>query len=163
MNYYQLFDLPEKPRIDNTRVVKKYFDLQKKHHPDFFTGENEAAREDALEASAHVNKAYKVFMDPYKTLEYFLLQHKMIEPEEKYDLPPDFLMQMMDLNELADEGDVATVQNEVSATESSLNEEIEPVLTRIETGNPQEEDLALLKEYYYKKKYLHRILDRLQD
>jgi molecular chaperone HscB len=41
MNYFELFGFEEKPFVDRSLVSKKYFELQKKFHPDFFTNESE--------------------------------------------------------------------------------------------------------------------------
>ena len=61
MNYFEMFEIPVSLIIDKAAITKKYVELQKKYHPDFFTQENEAAQEDALETSSAINKAMKVF------------------------------------------------------------------------------------------------------
>ena len=95
MNYFDLFEMPVSINIDKTLLTKKYVELQKKYHPDFFTQENEAAQDDALEISSAINKAMKVFKKPDATLKYVLELKGIVEEEEKYPLPPDFLMEVM--------------------------------------------------------------------
>lgn len=160
MNYFELFDLPVKPVADNTYVAKKYVQLQKQYHPDFFTLENEDEREDALEKSAHINKAYKTFANSDNTIEYFLVHHGIITPDEKYELPADFLMEMMDLNETISEGEEERSRALIEQLDEQLYQEVKAILHKesFEKG-----DFEKLKAYYYKKKYLHRSLDRLAD
>lgn len=162
MNYYELFELPVKPVADKTNVAKKYIELQKKFHPDFFTNENEADKENALEQSAAINKAYNIFTNKEKTIEYFLLEKGIITTDEKYTLPPHFLMEMMELNEAIDEQD-GNAAAKVNAFENDLYEEISGIILKANGEDLSLDALEKLKEYYYKKKYLKRILDRLDD
>ncbi|MCY7293348.1 MAG: Fe-S protein assembly co-chaperone HscB, partial [Ferruginibacter sp.] len=134
MNYYKLFELPVSAVADKTYVSKKYIALQKKFHPDFFTNENEADKENALEQSAAINKAYNIFSSKEKTLDYFLQQKGIITTDEKYNLPSDFLMEMMELNEAIDENDTNT-REKINAFENELYGEIAGLL---ETENKTE-------------------------
>jgi len=162
MNYFELFDLPVAPRIDKTLLAEKYFGLQKQSHPDFFTQASEAEQEGSLQQSAGINKAFGIFQSADKTIEYFLQINGAIVPDEKYTLPPDFLMEMMELNETLNEKDGVTIAEEMANIEKPLLEEVEPILSR-PAGNYSPAEMEQLKAYYYKKKYLRRILDRLGD
>ena len=163
MNYFELFGLPQAPSVDKTLLAKKYFELQKENHPDFFTRATETEREEALEQSASINKAFNIFQNAEKTIEYFLQTVGMIETDEKYSLPPDFLMEMMDINEALTEESAGSVIKKVEAFESELWEEIKPLIENYDASATGKEALEKLKAYYYKKKYLNRILDRLDD
>ena len=41
MNYFELFNLPVTLKVDKSQLAKKYFELQKQFHPDFFTQASE--------------------------------------------------------------------------------------------------------------------------
>src|SRR6478736_8123030 len=105
MNYFELFGFPEAPVIDKKLLAEKYFALQKQNHPDFFTQSTEAEQENSLQQSADINKAFTTFQNEDKTLEYFLRLKGVVETDEKYPLPPGFLMEMMEINETLDEKD----------------------------------------------------------
>ena len=160
MNYFELYGIPEKPVTDKTSVSKKYIELQKKFHPDFYTNETEDEKEIALSQSAEINKAYNIFINPDKTIEYFLQLKGIITPDEKYTLPADFLMEMMELNEELDDHDTAETNSTPKNYEKKLQQGIAGIY---ELGSLGDEELLQLKEYYYKKKYLKRILERLDD
>ncbi|MEO6404713.1 MAG: iron-sulfur cluster co-chaperone HscB C-terminal domain-containing protein [Ferruginibacter sp.] len=161
MNYFELYGMPARPVADHTYVSKKYLELQRTYHPDFFTQEDENAKEEALEKSAVINKAYSIFRNKEKTIAYFLETQGLISENEKYELPADFLMEMMELNEsLMEEGE-ADVRKKIEDYHQNLWNEIAPLLDKNEISAPAE--MELLKAYYYKKKYLSRILDRLGD
>jgi molecular chaperone HscB len=161
MNYFELYNLAEKPVVDKAFVSKKYIELQKQYHPDFFTQESETDREDALAKSAAINKAYNIFSNKEKTIEYFLQLKGIIVSDEKYNLPPDFLMEMMELNEGFE--DDAAIESKIANFENDLNESVKPLLALENIEQLDENALQQLKLYYYKKKYLKRILERLVD
>jgi molecular chaperone HscB len=158
MNYFELFDLPASPFINFATLNQKYIELQRQFHPDNFTNENEAALEEAEEKSAMANKAYAVFKDKNKTLGYFLETNNIIAPDEKYELPKDFLMEVMELNEFLE--DDKDGRKKIEQFERDIEVQIEPLKTK---ASFTEADLALLKLFYYQKKYLQRILERLTD
>ncbi len=158
MNYFELFGLPVSLQTDQAMLAKKYFELQKKYHPDFFANSSEYEQAEALEISSQLNKALKVLKDQDQTIKYVLQLKNKLEEEEKYQLPPDFLMEMMELNEELNEDSASQVQ----AIEKQLYSEVQPIIENYRDDSITNAELEQLKEYYYKKKYLHRILDRLE-
>lgn len=157
MNHFELFGLPVSFKVDKGKLAQKYFELQKKYHPDFFAQGSEHEQEEALEISSQLNKALKVLKNEDETIKYVLQLKGLLEEEEKYQLPPAFLMEMMELNEELSE----TSAQQIAAIEKELYAQVQPIIDNyddIKTGAP---DLLQLKEYYYKKKYLRRILDRI--
>jgi molecular chaperone HscB len=157
MNYFELFEIAESPFINNTELNQKYIALQRKFHPDFYTTGTEAEQEDAELQSAAVNKAYSIFKDEHKTMGYFLEQKGLVTTDEKYELPKDFLMEVMELNEMLEE---ENSNEKLKAFENELAQDITTIQTK--TIFTQAE-LHTIKEFYYKKKYLQRILERLHD
>ncbi|HNU87409.1 MAG TPA: Fe-S protein assembly co-chaperone HscB [Ferruginibacter sp.] len=156
MNYFELFELPVSLKIDQGKLAQKYFGLQKKYHPDFFTQATEHEQEEALEISSQLNKALKVFKNREETIKYVLQLKDLLEEEEKYQLPPAFLMEMMELNEELGEDSPA----KVAAIEQEIYADVQPIVDNYNDETATTADLLKLKEYYYKKKYLQRILDR---
>jgi molecular chaperone HscB len=161
MNYYTLFELAETPRVEKQLLAAKYIALQKKYHPDFFTTDTETAQEEALEISAQINKAYNTFKNEDKTLAYFLEQKGILVSDEKYNLPPDFLMEMMELNESIEEEEDVT--DKVNQFETALQQDVEALLAADTATIFTAVELQQLRVYHYKKKYLQRILERLED
>jgi len=158
MNYFELFELPVSIRIDKTKLAQKFFELQKKYHPDFFANGTEYEQEQALEISSQLNKALQVLKNEDQTIKYILQLKGLLEEEEKYQLPPAFLMEMMELNEELTAGSA----NQIQALETSLYEAVSHIIDNYNDTNTTTEHLLKLKEYFYKKKYLQRILDRLE-
>ncbi|MBA2250336.1 MAG: Fe-S protein assembly co-chaperone HscB [Chitinophagaceae bacterium] len=164
MNYFELFDIPETLHVDKNELSQKYFALQKKYHPDFFSNASEDEQAEVLEKSSLINKGYKIFLDGDETIKYVLEIKGLMEQEEKYDLPPDFLIEMMELNEsLADIDDSSLEEAEtnISQLEKHLYDKVQNIIEDYNETNTTNEQLLQVKDYYYKKKYLKRILERL--
>jgi molecular chaperone HscB len=164
MRYFELLELPVRFQVDKASLTRQYFRLQKQYHPDFFADADEAEQARVMEISSLLNKAYKTLQDPDETIKYILMEKGLMQEEEKYPLPNDFLMDMMELNEsLMDakmEGDTAAMDNirqTITLKAQELYAHIAPI---VETDQEPlaEETLLPVKDYYYKKKYLNRIL-----
>jgi molecular chaperone HscB len=158
MNYFELFQLPITIKINQATLAQKYIELQKKYHPDFFAKGTEYEQEQALEISSQLNKALKTLKNQDQTIKYVLQLKQLLEEEEKYQLPTDFLMEMMELNE--ELGDNSTQR--IEALQTQLYSQVQPIIENYNDATATTADLLKLKEYYYKKKYLQRILDRLE-
>jgi molecular chaperone HscB len=76
-------------------------------------------------------------------------------------------MEMLELNELLMEADPddATARNRIKQKTEEWNNElyndIKPILDSYQEGVTSKEELLQVKDYYFKKKYLQRILDKL--
>lgn len=161
MNYFELFEIQPAPSLtDHTYVAKKYQSLQKKFHPDFFTDATEEEKEEVLRKSAAINKGYNILRNKHKLLEYFLQEKGEIKPDEKFDLPPDFLMEMMEINESISEGETTDAEKKVQDFESSLNADVKNIFKK-KPSEISAAELKTLKEFFYKTKYLQRVLDRI--
>ncbi len=165
MNYFQLFQIPETLQVDKNELSKQYFELQKKYHPDFYSNADADEQAQVLEKSSMINKGYKIFQDNDATIKYVLELKGLLQENEKHELPPDFLMEMMELNEAMPETDILIIEEtetKIHQCETGLYSSVQNI---IENYNPEvttNEQLLLVKDYYYKKKYLKRILERLE-
>ena len=167
MNYFELFDIPVQLRVDIAPLHKKFFALSRQFHPDYFVNATPAEQAEALEKSALLNKAYKTFKNPDETIKYVLFEKGLLQEEEKYELPPDFLMEVLEINEQLMDADHENTANQVKLAIDRLQSEIyEPVQKTVENyqeGHTSQEELLRVKEYYYKKKYLDRIARELAE
>jgi molecular chaperone HscB len=106
----------------------------------------------------------KTFQDPDETIKYVLQLKGLLEDEEKYELPPEFLMEVLEINEqLMDlEGDAGPIIRErINELETDIYEPVKQIVEKYQEGITSEEELLQVKEYYYKKKYLDRIKKKI--
>lgn len=167
MNYFDFYGLPETFNLNDADVKKKFYQLSKQYHPDFYANENEEKQQEILELSTLNNKAYQTLADPAKRLEYILRLHDLVSDGAKPQLPADFLMEMMDINERVMEVDskeeLGSIIAEVLAIEGDMNEE----LLGLTVDYPHLDDTAKesrlnkIANIYFRQKYLLRIKESL--
>jgi len=165
MNYFELFGIPVQLKVNTTLLSRQFFELSRKYHPDFFATETEDVQAEVLEKSALLNKAWKTFQHTDATIKYVLLEKGLLEEEEKYELPPEFLMEVLEINEqLMDATDSSAkenLQSVINNLQSDIYEPVKKIVEGYQEGVTTEKELLQVKEYYYKKKYLDRIRKQL--
>lgn len=162
MNYFALFGLPIGFQVDTNKLRAAFMDIQRASHPDKFAQSNSYEQEEALERSALANKGFSLLNNKDQILPYVLELKGIITPDEKYALSPDFLMEMMELNEAwmdaDDEAAKQSILDQIKAIQDEILEPIKSYLEMDQIDSIAQETMLQIKEYYYKKKYLDRIL-----
>ncbi|HEY0244794.1 MAG TPA: Fe-S protein assembly co-chaperone HscB [Mucilaginibacter sp.] len=167
MNYFDFYGIPESFNPDQAALKKKFYQLSKQYHPDFYANEDDAKQQEILELSTINNKAYQALSDPAKVLEYILRLHELVSEGAKPQLPGDFLMEMMDLNErlmeVENKEDLGQITAEVLAIEGDINEELAALIKDYEQLNDTTKESRLndIANIYYRQKYLLRIKESL--
>ncbi len=163
MNYFELFGLPIGFQVDTQKLRTAFMEIQKASHPDKFAQGTSDEQEAALVQSSLANKGFTLLNNKEQILPYVLEILGIMTPDEKYALEPDFLMEMMDLNEAwMDAEDEASKQAIIQQVEQLKNEIYAPIQSFMEVDqidSISQEAMLQIKSYYYKKKYLDRILE----
>ena len=167
INYFDFYQIPESFNPDAALLKKKFYALSKEYHPDFYANEDDAKQQEILELSTINNKAYQALSDSNKRLEYILKLHNLANEGAKPQLPADFLMEMMDINErlmeIDNKDELAHVTAEVLAIEDDINTELD-ALTKDYDGlndTAKENRLNDIANIYFRQKYLLRIKESL--
>ncbi|MBF9237875.1 co-chaperone Hsc20 [Hymenobacter sp. BT683] len=165
-DYFSFYGLPESFHPDEAALKRLYYAKSRETHPDFHATSSADNQAEMLQQATVNTDAYRTLADPDKRMAYILRQHGLLEESKQEPLPPDFLMDMMDLNEqlmdlehAPDASTMAQVSSEVQAIADTLDAGIEPVLAGYE-GLPSDHRPAALHQirtYYLKKRYLLRI------
>jgi len=166
MNYFEMFEIPVQLKVDKASLPRKYFELSRKNHPDFFVNGSVEEKSEALEKSALLNKAFKTFQNADETIKYVLQLKGLVEEEEKYELPPEFLMEVLEINEeLMEPGENKTLlpnlELRITELQTEIYEPVKEIVEHYQEGVSSEKELLQVKEYFYKKKYLDRIRQQL--
>ncbi|MEO8583287.1 MAG: iron-sulfur cluster co-chaperone HscB C-terminal domain-containing protein [Flavitalea sp.] len=170
MNYFELYGIPVALSVDAVKLKKRFYELSREFHPDLHSQEGEKLQEEVLQKSADINRAYRIFQNEDATIRYVLMMMGLMEEEEKYALNPDFLGEVMDINEQLmelemepDEAGLAKAEEESNQLLSKIYGDVELVIKNYKEGVSSEEELLRVKGYYYRKKYLQRILDKISQ
>ncbi|MDC1395625.1 Fe-S protein assembly co-chaperone HscB [Bacteroidia bacterium] len=143
--------------------------MSRKNHPDFFINDEEKYL-DALAITALNNEAYKTLKCSSSLIKYILELNGVLQ-ESGNQLPSEFLMEMMDINEAIMDVkmepnalktkklivEVAALEDDLQTTMNELTQKCDEAKEK--TGSFQ--DLEELKEIYLKMKYVLRIKESL--
>ena len=107
-NHFELFGLPVAYAIDLERLDRDYREVQGRVHPDRFAAAAESEKRLSMQWATQANEAYRTLRDPVSRARY-LLSLKGFDTGEETNtaMPPDFLMQQMELREAAAEARAA--------------------------------------------------------
>jgi len=167
-NYFKFFGIKERFDIDLGALRKDFIANSKKFHPDFHAGASEEEQDKILELSTLNNEAWKVLSDVQHRIAHILQIKDQMPEEGKAQVPQEFLMEMMDINEALmelefdeDPDNKTKVIQAVDALEHMLNEEGQKAMS--EWDNEQAENaLTSVRDYYLKLKYIRRIKERIK-
>ena len=165
-DYFAFYGLSESFRPDETVLKRLYYAKSRETHPDFHATSTPENQAEMLRQTTLNTDAYRTLTHPDQRMAYLLRRHGLLEEGKQEQLPPDFLMDMMDLNEQlmelelgADPAGVAQVATEAQVLADTLDAGIEPVLAGYEQLPTDHRPAALQQicTYYLKKRYLLRI------
>lgn len=136
-DYFAVFGLPRKLRLDPAELQRRFYELSRVHHPDFHQGAAEEAQVQALSASALVNRAYRALRDPLSRVEYLVaLEEGREGAEARPRAPVDLLEEMLEVQEALQEARAAGLDE---ASRQRLDAELGRLVARLAT---EEEAIA---------------------
>lgn len=168
-DYFAFYTIPESFRPDEAAIKRRYYALSREYHPDFHATAPPEKQQEILRLATLNTNAYRTLSDSELRMAYILSRHGLLE-EGKQELPPDFLMEVMELNEQLMELEldpdptvVEGVKTEVNALSDTLDAGIEPVLTGYDQlpHDARPQALQQIRTYYLKRRYLLRIRESL--
>ena len=105
-DYFAFLGVPRKLNLDAADLERRFRDLSRQFHPDYFYNAAPAERRASLERSSYLNDAYRTLKHPVSRVEYLLKLEGLAAggPEEaSRQVPPSLLEEVFALNEELDE------------------------------------------------------------
>jgi molecular chaperone HscB len=102
MDHFQVFGLPRRLAIDGAALQRQFYELSRRHHPDFHAAAPPEAQARALQDSARLNAAYRTLRDPVARIEYLVRLEEGGQPREGSEsrpAPPELLAEMFEIQE----------------------------------------------------------------
>jgi molecular chaperone HscB len=168
-DFFSFYELEPAFILDEQLLRRKFLELSRAYHPDFYGAESDEKQAEALELSSMNNEAFKVLSDFDKRFAYILNMHGLLdEHKNKNALPQSFLFEVMELNEALSELENSyselvfeKLKTEINSFKEKLFKAIEPDLSIYKKERSDELLHKRLLEFYLKKKYLNRLEERL--
>lgn len=167
MTHFELFDIPLSFFPDQKLIRSKFYALSRLYHPDLQGEADENKQGELLQKSGELNAAYKT-LGSFNTLVPYVLRLKgELNDEEKAAVSPQFLMEMMDVNESLMEAKMEEDQERLASIAFEVKEFQDDItnawknLCKEYDRKGDESLLATIKDYYLRNRYLERLQDQL--
>lgn len=154
-SHFDLFGLAPSFSIDGETLERSYREIQSKVHPDRFAHAGDAERRASLQWTTRVNEAYRTLKDPVQRAKHLLELHGVdVAFETNTAMPPEFLMQQMELRETLAEAKDAT---SLDALRTNLRKEKSGIVQQIGESIDQQRDYAGAAGLVRKLQFLDRL------
>jgi molecular chaperone HscB len=115
VDFFSYLGMKKELNLDLDELEKHFYELSRKYHPDYFSNNSETEKMISIERSTMLNSAYKVLKDPVQRAEYLLKLEWGEIPKEEKKVPPEILMEVMELREKLQERKFEKDKNKLQA------------------------------------------------
>ena len=179
MDHFEVFGLPRRLGMDEADLQRRFYELSRRHHPDFHQGAPPDEQARSLETSARINAAYRTLREPIRRVEYLVRLEGGEEATNgdgaKPKAPPGLLAEMFEIQEALqeardgglDETGRAVLQDERARLEVRYREveaRLRGPLSKAwddATGEERPGVLAACRESLATRAYLRTVIDDL--
>ena len=145
-DYFAFFGLPRKLVVDASELERRFRELSRKFHPDYFYNASPVERLASLERSSYLNDAYRALKNPVTRIEHLLAIEGLPSPKSEdgtAKVPPSLLEEVFALNEELDGiRELRESGADVEALRLRLERARQPIDARREQHERQLEELS---------------------
>ena len=152
-DYFTFLGLPRKLTIDPQDLERRFRDLSRKFHPDYYYNASPAERLASLERSSYLNDAYRALRNPVARVEHLLAIEGLPSArseapstgsgQEASNVPPALLEEVFALNEELDEiRELRESGSDPAALSVRLEKARQPIERKRDEHERQLQDLA---------------------
>ncbi|MEM1356349.1 MAG: Fe-S protein assembly co-chaperone HscB [Planctomycetota bacterium] len=164
-NPFQLMGLPAVYGLDLGVLEQRFLAESARHHPDRFTDPIDQA--EAAERMSALTLAYRTLKDPEQRANALLALLGGPAKEDDPSLPPDLLMEVMEVREemevAADRGDASELVRLRGWAIARRAKHQSQIAARLNRAQPTPEDLKAARLELNAMRYMNRTLDQLPD
>jgi molecular chaperone HscB len=140
-DYFAFFGLPRKLTLAQDELERRFRELSRKFHPDFYYNATPAERLASLERSSYLNDAYRTLRTPSSRIEHLLAIEGLPSTKSEGEsgaakVPPALLQEVFELNEQLDD---IREQRESGAEPAALASRIEAARAPIDRKREEHE------------------------
>ena len=160
-SHFELFGLTPAFAIEGEALERSYREIQSKVHPDRFAHAGDAERRASLQWTTRVNEAYRTLKDPVQRAKHLLELHGVdVAFETNTAMPPEFLMQQMELRETLEEAKDADA---LDALRSNLKREKQSLEKAIGEAIDAKKDYRGASDLVRKLQFLDRLDEEIDS
>ena len=157
---FELLGIEPRFDVDEAELHRRFIAASSATHPDRFNDPLEQA--DAADRAAAINAAYQTLSDPERRANALLLLRGGAAKEDDKSLPPDLLMEMMEVRERMEEAVASDDAAELDALRQWVDAERRSRLDHI-ASLFHASDLAGVRLQLNALRYVERMLEQMPD
>ena len=176
MDYFEVFGLPRILGLDLQTLEKKFHELSRKYHPDYFSTASSAEKTQAVRMTALVNDAYRTLRHPVRRVEHLLSLYGLKSDGSK--VPQALLMEVFEINEQLEEVKAGRASvEEIDSLRAQIREKRERFDTELQQASlkwdelmtsgasetTQRQHLATLAEILSESSYIRNLEKELES
>jgi len=184
-DYFAFLGVPRRLELDPQDLERRFRDLSRKFHPDYFYNASPAERLASLERSSYLNDAYRTLRNHATRIEHLLAIEGLApakSDEGSVKVPPALLEEVFELNEELDQirasreggGDEASLRARLEAARLPIDRKREEHERRIAELSHQwdrqveaqatdrKPTLEALRELLFERKYIDNLLATIE-
>ncbi|HKE82618.1 MAG TPA: hypothetical protein VKB50_02650 [Vicinamibacterales bacterium] len=184
-DYFSFIGLPRKLTIMPADLERRFRDLSRKFHPDYFYNASPAERIASLERSSYLNDAYRALRSMPTRIEHLLAIEGMpsVTSDESAKVPSGLLEEVFALNEELDEiresresgadsnaltARLQSAREPIDAKRAAHEQQLEALASRwdaqVESASPDERRATLeaLRERLLERNYINNLLTTIE-
>jgi molecular chaperone HscB len=179
-DYFEVFDLPRKLQVDLDALQEMFYELSRRHHPDFHQMAGPVGQAVALQRSALVNRAYRALREPVSRLAHVIaLEAGQGEAAAgQPQAPMDLLEEMLDVQEALEGAKASGLDGQAThqllrarqglierqvAGEAAMTERFAEWDRAIDAGDDRTPLLQWFKQALATRAYLGTVIDDLSE
>jgi len=163
-DYFALFGLPRAWRIDTARLDQAYHAMQGQVHPDRHAHLPETERRLSMQWATQVNEAYRTLKQPLARARYLLqLAGAQADHENNTVMPPEFLMEQMELREAVAEARATGRQGELEKLLQRLEKQAADIYGEIEHSLDAKKDYATAADAVRRLMFMEKLQHEIEE
>ncbi|MBI2544351.1 MAG: Fe-S protein assembly co-chaperone HscB [Candidatus Rokubacteria bacterium] len=168
LDYFAVFELPRKLQIDGEELQRRFYELSRRVHPDFFQTATPAEQARSLERSAMINRAYRTLRDLVSRVEYLIQLEEGRETREgttaiKPRAPVDLLEEMLEVQEALQKAKAGGLAEATRRQEASLLQLAREWDSALDGDGDRTALLERMKQALAARAYLNTVINDLSE
>lgn len=163
-DFFALFGLPRRYRLDEAALEAAWHDLQSQVHPDRFAHLPDVDKRRAMQWATRVNEGFRVLKKPLPRAQY-LLELAGVDTgiETNTAMSPEFLMEQMEWREAVEEAREAAEIEDLEQLHQRLRQHAREVLAGLERALDERQDYAAAADTVRRLMFIEKLQHEIDD
>lgn len=163
-DFFTLFGLPRRYRLNESALEAAWHDLQSQVHPDRYAHLPDADRRRSMQWATRVNEGFRVLRKPLSRAQY-LLELAGVDAgiETNTAMSPEFLMEQMEWREAVEEARDAAEVDDLEQLHQRLRQHAREVLAGLERALDDEHDYVAAADTVRRLMFIEKLQHEIDD